>query len=139
MKKIAEHTLLLSGDSYEACCGQVRTYFKRTKLVLYDTIEIIDARSFSATDSSFWPSLELVIEKNMKRIRSLIHDLDKSGITTIEDLSRIEQGYPSKLLHLLSHFINVFISTDSVFYNLPDDSHYIPSTTMSSIDQAPDK
>ncbi len=75
MKKIAEHAILLSGESYESCCEQVRAYFKTTSLVLYHVVEIRKDRSCPATDFPFSATLERVQDKNRKRIKDLINDL----------------------------------------------------------------
>ena len=55
-------------------------------------------------------------------------ELIKAKIYRAEDFHNIKQGYLSKTLHILSHFLDGFIGIDSYFYNLIDDSHWLPSS-----------
>ncbi len=139
MKKIAGHTVLLTGDSLESCCKQVRNYFERTTLVRYDTLEIIETRCIQGISSNFTATLEQAVSKNIQSIDNLILDLEKTGITKISEIKNLEQGYPSKIFHLLSHFMDGFISTDSAFYNLIDDSHQVPPATLQAIQNNQEK
>lgn len=138
MIKIAEHTVLLTGDSLESCCNQVRNYFERTTLVLYDTLEINETRCLQGGSKEFAETLEKAISKNSHTIDNLINDLEKTGVKQISDIRNLEQGYPSKVFHLLSHFMDGFISTDSSFYNLIDDSHHILPVTQRAMDETPE-
>lgn len=138
MKKIAGHTVLLTGDTLESCCEQVRNYFERTTLILYDTLEIFETRCVQGISREFTATLEQAVSKNNQAIDNLIRDLEKTGITQISEIRNLEQGYPSKVFHLLSHFMDGFISTDSAFYNLIDDSHHILSATKKAITKTPE-
>jgi hypothetical protein len=59
--------------------------------------------------------------------------LRQTGVSDILDLEALEHGYPSKLLHMLSHFLDGFVGIDSSFYNLIDDSHWLPEHTAANI------
>ena len=63
--------------------------------------------------------------KNRDRVAALALELEQTGARTIADLKHVEHGYPSKILHVLTHFLDGFIGIDSHFYNLPDDSHWV--------------
>lgn len=139
MKKIAEHAILLSGNSLQSCCEQVQSYFAKTTLVRYDSLKIIADKSVCGTASTFQESLARGVEKNGSVISGLISELEKTGIEKISQLQQLQQGYPSKTLHLLSHFIDGFISIDSAFYNLVDDSHNIPAKTAEEIQRNPEQ
>ncbi|MEJ2057239.1 MAG: hypothetical protein P8X39_05310, partial [Desulfofustis sp.] len=55
------------------------------------------------------------------------------------DLIDLNQGYQSKILHIIAHFLDGFIGIDSVFYNLIDDSHWLSDETRDKIEQQPDR
>lgn len=139
MMKIAEHTILLSGISLQSCCEQVQSFFKKTTLVRYDSLKIIEEKSFCGTNPAFQEALTKGREKNRSVISGLITDLEKTGIEKISQLQQLQQGYPSKTLHLLSHFIDGFISIDSAFYSFVDDSHHLPKKTVEEIQHKPEQ
>jgi hypothetical protein len=70
-------------------------------------------------------------------MQDLIDELIKANIRKTEDLQDVEQGYLSKTLHILSHFLDGFIGIDSYFYNLLDDSHWLPPVTAKAIHRNP--
>ncbi|WP_163339663.1 hypothetical protein [Desulfopila sp. IMCC35008] len=133
MIKIAEHKILVTGISFESCCNQVRKFFDLTSLVLYDCIEVLDKQCCSGQDDEFFTALADAEQRNRKSVNSLVKELQQTGAATILDLENLEHGYPSKVLHLLSHFLDGFIGIDSSFYNLIDDSHWLPEHTAADI------
>lgn len=139
MIKIAQHKVLATGDSFESCSYQVHKFFDLTSLVIYDCIQVIDDNCRCGRDSDFFNCLAEAEQKNRESVSSLLNDLQQTGVKTIEDLSTIELGYPSKVLHVLSHFLDGFIGIDSSFYNLIDDSHWVPETTREDIQDNLDK
>jgi hypothetical protein len=139
MNRIAQHKILVSGDSFDLCCRQVLRFFDLTSLVIYDCIEVIDGESCSALDTIFHQTLLAAEQKNRESVASLIAELQQTGVQHITDLRHLVHGYPSKVLHVLSHFLDGFIGIDSFFYNLPDDSHWIGAATLAAIDAAPEK
>ncbi|MGL1932557.1 MAG: hypothetical protein OCC45_12500 [Desulfotalea sp.] len=138
MKKIAEHRILLKASAFKYACRQIMSYFERSRIVLYDSTHIIEEQSYPASQPEFMISMNQAIDKNKVSIRKLIKNLEDLGIKKISDLQDIEQGYPSKTLHLLTHFSDGFIGVDSSFYNLVDDSHSVPKATLKDINEAPD-
>ena len=129
MHKIAQHKVLAAGDSFESCCRQVRKFFDLTSLVMYDCIQVIDDHCRSGLDADFFEMLNSAEQKNREKVAELTVELQQTGAETIADLKTLEHGYPSKILHVLSHFLDGFIGIDSFFYNLPDDSHWVPPET----------
>ncbi len=139
MKHIASHSVLVTGQSFTACKKQVTDYFERTLLVRYDQIAIKDQKSVPATSSLFLDEVSTGVEKNRTIIKKLIGDLESTGFKNSFDLLDLEHGYPSKVLHLITHFLDGFIGIDSVFYNLIDDSHWVPQKTTREIVDTPEK
>ncbi len=138
MKKIARHLMLAAGDSHAGCRTQVEVYFARTELVRYDRITIDDRQSLAGSHRDFTRCLTEAIGKNRQTLAGLINDLENTGAATIADLLQLAQGYPSKVLHIATHFLDGFIGIDSAFYNLIDDSHWLPEKTRQMIASAPD-
>lgn len=133
MKRISQHKMLLAGDSFEHCSSQVHRYFDLTSLVIYDCIEARQEQSCSGLDAVFNDRIKAAENRNRLLVQELIAELEKTGIRKTADLHTIEQGYVSKTLHILSHFLDGFIGIDSYFYNLLDDSHWLPPATAAAI------
>jgi hypothetical protein len=133
MKRISQHKVLLAGESFEHCCNQLHRFFDLTSLVIYDCIETRKELSFSGIDAGFYAHIAAAENRNRKILEDLVVELNKSGVKNTTDLQHIVQGYVSKTLHIISHFLDGFIGIDSYFYNLLDDSHWLPPLTLQSI------
>lgn len=131
--------MLVEGDSFEHCRKQVADFFTHTELVRYDHVTIDDSRSRPGSHQDFNRCVTEVIRKNRRILEGLADDLKDAGVQTTTDLLTLPQGYPSKVLHILTHFLDGFIGVDSVFYNLIDDSHWLPEHTQQAISAAPDR
>jgi hypothetical protein len=59
-------------------------------------------------------------------------------VTGIEDLLALKPGYPSKVLHILTHMLDGFIGIDSAFYNLVEDSHWLSEPLRTTILRNPE-
>jgi hypothetical protein len=138
MQIIAHHEMLVAGDSFESCRKQVMDYFARTELVRYDRVTIDDKGSRPGGHLDFSRCVTEAIQKNRRILEGLADDLKDTGVHTTTDLLTLPQGYPSKVLHILTHFLDGFIGIDSVFFNLIDDSHWLPEQTQQAISAAPD-
>lgn len=117
--------------------AQVNRFFDKTTLVIYDKIIVNNEQSLSGTEKNFWSNLEAAEQNNRSIIAGLVDELHQNGILSLQDVGTIEQGYVSKTFHILSHFIDGFIGIDSYFYNLLDDSHWVPKKTIEFINQCP--
>ncbi len=138
MKHIASHRILVSGESFAACKKQVADFFDRTLLVRYDQVTIKDEACTPGVSPSFLQQIEKGIEENRAIISKLINDLEATGMKSTTDLLQLEHGYPSKVLHIITHFLDGFIGIDTVFYNLVDDSHWMLEKTLRDITTTPD-
>jgi hypothetical protein len=139
MFRIAQHRILVSGDSFESCSDQVHKFFDLTSLVIYDCIEVLPDQSLSGLDAGFPAAVAGAVAENRRIVGSLLTDLQKTGCRTVSDLHGLEQGYPSKVLHIIAHFLDGFVGIDSYFYNLPDDSHWLTAGTAAAIDRQPER
>jgi hypothetical protein len=139
MERIAQHKVLLGGEDFAHCSSQVKKFFDLSSLVVYDCVETVEEHSCSANQERFFEILSQAEGRNRQIAAELLGELVKAGIRQPTDLLTIEQGYQSKTLHILSHFLDGFIGTDSYFYNLVDDSHWLPSATAARIRQQPER
>lgn len=137
MQQIATHVLLVNADSSAKARAQVEDFFTSTMLVRYDQIDIADNLCLHATSADFQGTLEKAIEKNHVILQKFINELEDTGFATSKDLLTLEYGYPSKLLHIITHFIDGFIGVDSYFYNLPEDSHWVSNEIKAQIESTP--
>jgi hypothetical protein len=137
MQRLAQHKILLCGESFDHCRDQLHRFFDLTSLVIYDCIEARKEHSFSGLDDEFAAQLATAEDRNRRTIAELVAELEKNGVQRAGDLTTIAQGYLSKTLHILSHFLDGFIGIDSFFYNLVDDSHWVPAATQEAISKNP--
>ena len=129
MKRLARHTLLAHGSTYEECKAQVLNFFEKTTLVQYDRVTIDEKNVLHGDHTRFPEQLDQCLQKNRAVLDKFITDLKSTGFSSFAELPNLEQGYPSKLLHIIAHFLDGFIGIDTVFYSLIDDSHWVSSQT----------
>lgn len=138
MQPLSSHNVLVSAPDYQNGRKQVETFFANTLLVRYDKIDVNAEKSHCATDNGFIDALENCLIANNDTLEKFINEFAKTGFKSIRDLKSVEHGYPSKLLHIITHFLDGFIGIDTVFYNLIDDSHWLPENTRQAIRENPD-
>lgn len=139
MERIAQHKILVAGDSFEQCCLRVRRFFDLTSLVIYDCIQVTDELCYQGLDASFFSELDKAEKKNQLTVNSLIDELESAGIKQLSDLRSKDPGYSSKVFHVLAHMLDGFIGIDSYFYNLESDSHRVSETQRQQLQTAPGK
>lgn len=137
MEPLAKHIVLVSAESCSHACRQVREFFSATSLVRYDKIEISEEHCCSAGQENFSNILRIAIESNRDVLNKLVEEFKDTGCHSIDDLQNVQHGYPSKVLHIITHFLDGFIGIDTRFYNLIDDSHWIPAHTNKAIANSP--
>lgn len=137
MLPLSNHQVLVSASSIEKGCAQVRDFFLNSLLVRYDKIDIRTEKCHGGSDKDFQEALKNGIAANRKILSNFIDEFKKTGFQTVDDLITVEHGYPSKMLHIITHFIDGFIGIDSVFYNLIEDSHWISEQTTREIQANP--
>lgn len=139
MQQISSHIILVHGHDLKASLESVAHYFETTTLVRYDHIDIAEELVIQATQQSFFSKIDEAIAINHTIVKKLLTDLQNTGLSRIEDLPSLQQGYPSKVLHILTHFLDGFIGIDSHFYNLVDDSHWLSSESREIISKSPEE
>ena len=138
MELLASHVVLAEGNNEENCRKQVLQFFDKTSLVGYDKIDIAH-RSVAAFESEFSSELGKAIEQNKRTLKRFVDELGTTGFDHRSDLLQVEQGYNSKILHIIAHFLDGFVGIDSAFYNLVDDSHWLSEETEKKISKYPDR
>lgn len=137
MQLISSHLVLVSAPTFEKGCSQVQDFFVNTLLVRYDKIDIRTEKCYSASDTKFQAALRDSIAANRKTLHSFVEEFKKTGFQKADDLEHVTHGYPSKMLHIITHFLDGFIGIDSDFYNLIEDSHWIAEETTKAIEAKP--
>lgn len=132
------HHFLATGDTMEQACQQTRHFLDTTQLVAYQSNRIPREAVLPATSERFWIELETGIAANRRFCEALLQELRDTGLERAEDLLGLQQGYPSKLLHILTHMLDGFIGIDSVFYNLIEDSHWLSEPLRATIRRRPE-
>jgi hypothetical protein len=131
------HEILARGADIAACKGKVLKFFENYPLVRYSDIEVKETESISALDPRFKRRLSNAIRKNHRILRDMIRELQREDVSTLDDLEKLPQGYKSKLLHTISHFLDGFLGIDTYFFNLEEDSHWVSDELRKSIKAAP--
>ncbi|MDH4320194.1 MAG: hypothetical protein OEV73_01715 [Desulfobulbaceae bacterium] len=133
------HLMLAYGPDFDGCRRQVERFFARTILVKYDSVTVIAEKSCSATDREFWSKLATGIDENRNLAAGLLAELKEAGITELDSLTTLPQGYASKTLHTIAHLLDGFFGVDSRFYNLNDDSHWLNESQQALVKQKPEQ
>ena len=131
------HTILVRGSDFEACKKKVLLFFEKYQLVRYSSIAISESKSLSAANSGFDNRLNEAILKNRQIVSELIGELQAEEIKTLNDLNVLPQGYKSKMLHVITHFLDGFFGIDTYFYCLEDDSHWVTEESLEKIKASP--
>jgi hypothetical protein len=133
-----QHLFLATGNNLSQARKQVLHFINTTRLVVYQSTSIKDEEMHPGDGECFWTEMESGIAANRAFCSTLLKELQETGLTELEGLLAIQKGYPSKLLHILTHMLDGFIGTDSVFYNLVEDSHWLSETLRTTIRQNPE-
>jgi hypothetical protein len=139
MKLLGRHSILVSGEHYEDCKAQIDSFFEKTTLVQYDKISIDNDAIVNGDSEHFSERLKKGLDRNTAVLAKFIDELKTTGFEKRSDLPSLKQGYPSKVLHIIAHFLDGFIGIDTVFYNLIDDSHWISAKTKEQLTNHPEK
>jgi hypothetical protein len=138
MQLITSHLVLVSAQNIERGCAQVEDFFNNTLLVRYDRIDINKDGCCSGQSENFRRSLENGVATNKLTLQNFVREFEMTGFTRSTDLLKVEHGYPSKLLHIITHFLDGFIGIDTFFYNLIEDSHWVSADTETAIQATPE-
>jgi hypothetical protein len=132
------HLFLAFGATAAQARQQVSHFMATTQLVVYQSITIEDESISSALHVNFWTVIETAIAANRYFCQEVLRELQATGVVNSEDLLAVRTGYPSKLLHILTHMLDGFFGIDSRFYNLVEDSHWLSPDLSMAIKQNPE-
>jgi hypothetical protein len=136
-KSSYRHTLLVKGHDFASARNRVLHFFKQYQLVRYSRVTISEADALNALQDRFMNAVGHALEENRRIVHDLAEELRAEGICTLEDLERIPQGYQSKMLHVITHFMDGFFGIDTFFYNLEEDSHWVSEEFLRKIRSEP--
>ncbi len=131
------HVILVKGTGYEACKKKVLSFFDQYQLVRYSDIKVRKNESVSASNPEFAKKLRKGILKNRRILNTLVKELQGEGVNTLNDLNELRQGYKTKMLHVITHFLDGFFGIDTYFYNLGEDSHWVSEKFREKISEQP--
>jgi hypothetical protein len=131
------HEILVKGSDFGICKGKVLYFFEHYQLVRYSHIIILEDESLSASTLGYEKRLEKAILKNRYIVDDLIKELQAEGINSLDDIGKMPQGYKSKMLHVITHFLDGFFGIDTFFYNLEEDSHWVSEELQKKITEVP--
>lgn len=139
MRLEISHRILVMGPNLEKSTAHALRFLDRTPLVQYDRVRVIAAESCANTDSRFWPWLEEGVVQNRQVLAKLLGDLRAAGTKDFQDLLSMPQGFQSKIIHTVAHLLDGFFGIDSIFYSLPEDSHWLSDTLRKQIEASPEE
>ena len=119
------HYFLVRAQSVDLAARHVERYLAGNQLISYAEFFIHAHEVLGGSHVQFREILELGLAANDGFARQMLDHLKEEGVTTLEQLLHLKQGYATKLLHTLTHLLDGFIGIDSVLYNLVEDSHWV--------------
>jgi len=131
------HKILVRGTDFESCRRNMLNFFEKYLLVRYSHINLLQNDCLSALIPEFWIKVEKAILKNQQILKELLEELHKESVITLKDLGELPQGYKTKMLHTITHFLDGFFGIDTYFYNLEEDSHWVSEGLLEKIKATP--
>jgi hypothetical protein len=131
------HEILVRGKDLEACKGKVLRFFRDYQLVRYSSVTVLEDESLPASDPGFGDRLESAGLENRRILHELVEELRGEGVSLLNDLENMPQGYRTKMLHVITHLLDGFFGIDSFFYNLEEDSHWVSEQLRRKMAGAP--
>lgn len=134
---LVSHDILVAGPSLDVGAQKVARFFLHYELVRYDDIRVVRDKCLAATEADFPLRIEAGVAANRRIVAEVIDALRQEGVNSWEELQHMSQGYGSKMLHTLAHVLDGFFGIDTIFYNLPEDSHWISAQLQQEILASP--
>jgi hypothetical protein len=132
----ARHVFLVEGDSLEECSRRITGFLEKYELVRYGSFAIVAEESLVGSSPDFPARLEEAIAENRRRLGLFIAELQDDGINSLQDLASVPEGYQSKTVHTVAHLLDGFFGIDSHFFNLADNSHWLPDHRKALLESA---
>ncbi len=121
---LVDHLFLVKAQDFNEACERIRRFLKKYQLVAYESISFKE-NGLQPFNPLFWQTLEEGLCRNKAFVKENLKLLHDEGFEKTLDLQDIPQGYLSKQLHVIVHFLDGFFGIDSFFYNLIEDSHWL--------------
>ncbi len=128
-----QHFFLVKSDDLESGWKKVKAFLKGYELIHYDDIKLLKNDSISSQNPEFNELLSRLLRKNKSFLQKSLDELKDEGYCTTDDLKELPQGYLSKFLHGIVHFLDGFYGVDSYFYNLEEGSHWVSMPLLRKI------
>jgi hypothetical protein len=137
MEYPVSHYFLVRSQSGQLAGMHVERYLAGNQLISYAEFFIRQEEIFSGTDDKFLPTLDYGLAANSSFAQRMLDHLKDEGVTSLDQLLELKQGYATKILHTLTHLLDGFIGIDSVLYNLVEDSHTVSEVLADAIHHSP--
>ncbi len=128
------HEILTKGSDLEFSKRRVLHFFQKYKLVRYSNVSVLENESLPASSPEFEERLKKAVLKNRQLLRNLIKELQDEGITKIQNLQAIRQGYKTRVFHVITHILDGKFGLDTHFYNLEEDSYWVSDVLREKIE-----
>ena len=133
MEHPISHYFLVHSQSALLATQHVERYLSGNQLISYAEFFVQPEEVLGDAHGKFWQTLGHGLEANDAFARRMLNHLKEEGVTTVDQLLDLQQGYATKILHTLTHLLDGFIGIDSVFYNLVEDSHWVSEELSETI------
>ena len=127
------HYFLVRSQSALLAARHVEQYLAGNQLISYAEFFVQPEEVIGGGNEKFWDTLGMGLAANDVFARRMLAHLKEEGVTTLDGLLELKQGYSTKILHTLTHLLDGFIGIDSVFYNLVEDSHWVSEELAETI------
>ena len=131
------HTFLVHAETAALAGRHVERYLEGNQLITYARFFVNEAEILAGTDPAFADVLERGLAANRAFGQRMLDHLHAEGVSRLDQLLDLEQGYVTKVLHTLTHLVDGFIGVDSVFYNLVEDSHRLSPALTATLQRDP--
>ncbi|NLX18215.1 MAG: hypothetical protein GXY53_02895 [Desulfobulbus sp.] len=131
------HYFLVQSVSKDRAIRHVEHYLSGNQLICYAEFLIRPEEVYNGSHPLFEPTLAQGLAANTDFAWRMLAHLKEEGVTSLEQLPDLQQGYVTKVLHTLTHLLDGFIGIDSAFYNLIEDSHRVSEALTASIRRSP--
>ncbi len=119
------HSFLVKAGDMDSAWNKIKAFLEDYQLIHYHEVNLLADISKSSEDHDFPAAVSAAVENNRKFLQDSVDFLKAEGYLTLDDIKKLPQGYLSKELHQIVHFLDGFFGIDSRFYNLAEHSHWI--------------
>ncbi len=133
------HDILATGPDLEGAARRILAFLDATPLVRYQRVAIDRDLSMNGLDGRLLPQAEASAAENRQVLDAMLTELRQEGVRDLADLARVEQGFQSKLFHVIAHILDGFFGIDSRFYDLDENSHWLTGQRRRLLSTSPEQ